>query len=1717
MSEFLPLTPTHVAALAKAFAGLLRNPAPGTLAFTEALPRAVIDALIDDPGFTLDGWDIAAVTERSDPANRRMTSDQAMERREDKADQPTLLLVDQGTAGAGMNGVTNASREIGERELMDAARDAALCRLDNDWRRFADAGRATARKSSRLGEVTPWAEFHYAATAADPERGFAPAAAAVGLWPRAVDRDAPPPEPRFWDESAAVKHRLIGEEATGSVQARVASLRLRGDGAAATVEAFLRTAVSRPPHEVLRDAAAEPRLWFDALQPDLTPSDLKAISLEPWVSVKTKKIGKWTGLTPRENALPELRFDLDAEGRNAGGHLEVRWKSDPPDLPNNAAEYLLRVMSGEEVLAYKQVPHATRAQQKFRFTRDAFDDLDEDAKFEARVVLDVVGDNGIPSQESEDFFLCFGEIDKTGSEAQGGGARPARCAMIGAIELDGADFHEQQASWHAEPRDAEDERHRSEDKKGNVTFRATPGRRGVMLQRPAMLRAIEERWALFPERLGHWAVRVREDGEPVAAPEFQEWSPTGDVAAADRASKASARFLGPAMRRAGGLTAEIFDDSHPTVAEYLLAWEKLLEEAADQGDPGPAACNTLEVHLQDGRPVGVIALPSHPSRVAWQVAFDRLLQHSRQELGMKAHALVRELEGVDGAQHPPCLPRAGKGGKQSGMHLFVDTLGSHAAVLVADDEPEPKAAVAQLTRCYGGIPSRSGPSGDLVPTVGEHAGTLLGRELSKFVRFHALRRSLHVHAIRAGDGRTMARALGLVQREAEAGGDGAAGSGATEGMAFELQLFPGERGRRSGGFLSDVLERRRSGASGVAASDAWMLESVGRPGGVTLPRLRWSRREERMPHTEAAHVAAAFDTFRSVPEVESLSSLLKDADPRPGALHGLISRPERRAILGNGEAHWTTMMPPAVEPTAHPAGGPVGKRLQAIQHAVLRAVGNALRDRAAEADRPAVGDAWPTLLTEITHARLDELKTLHELCDWVITIDRNVGIELFDAPRDNAGVYEAYVIDCVPERDDLSNTQMVTSTTRVDEVLRLLEGVLGRMGLSHSEKNAAFVLAQLKGISGRLAMRMVNPAASRGELVGLALVHDALTRHGGAGGEEGPWIDLSAGLLVPLDDVLDLDPLARTPRRSGGDADEEEADGRADLLSVQLGSRKSLVFRFVEVKYRRHLRSAMDPGLAEQAAWQADGTAARWREHYFGDGLNPLERGVRISRLAVALSFYARRAGRHRLSEEVLAKLLTAIDRLVSADAQVTFPPLGNRVLLFSPECGTLEPKPIPLPPESRSLAFVFGPGHLPDGAAGGADDDETDRPEAVQESDAQRNFRPVEPSERVGDEPKAQPIEAPTTAPADTSALELEQASADEASDVRILLGHRDKGGEEIIWTVGTSGNPHLMIVGQPGMGKTVCLLNLCQQFAAASVTPIVFSFHQDVDEAITGPLPGTRFLRPDQLGFNPLQVQLGAGPPSPSAHVDSAGMMRDVFSAIFPDLGDVQLGTLREAIKKSFESRGWGGGRVPEDPAAAVPPFRDFFQRLISADKPDRGLVTRLKELDDYGVFSGAAAGTRLLDEPTPAVLQIHSSPNDVIQQAFASLLLYGVYQDMFRRGPQKKLTHVVIFDEAHRAANLKLLPTMAKECRKYGVALVLASQEARDFDESLYSGIANYLCFNVTENDAKAIARHCVGSDERVRTIDRLKAMPKHQALFFPQGGQRPRQVRLLPPSA
>ena len=181
----------------------------------------------------------------------------------------------------------------------------------------------------------------------------------------------------------------------------------------------------------------------------------------------------------------------------------------------------------------------------------------------------------------------------------------------------------------------------------------------------------------------------------------------------------------------------------------------------------------------------------------------------------------------------------------------------------------------------------------------------------------------------------------------------------------------------------------------------------------------------------------------------------------------------------------------------------------------------------------------------------------------------------------------------------------------------------------------------------------------------------------------------------------------------------------------------------------------------------------------------------------------------------------------------------------------------------------------------------------------------------------------------------------------------------------------------------------------------------------------------------------------------------------------------------------------------------------------KGHQNVLVRLNELNDYGVFETSGAVRSLLASNTPSVLRIHATQNDGVQRAAAMLSLYNIYKEMFRRGVQSRITHAVVFDEAHRASRLRLLPRLAAECRKFGLSLILASQSARDFDPGLYSQIANYLLLRMTEQDANVLSKNITTSDQSRRVADRLKQLEKYHALFFREGVRQPNTIALSSP--
>lgn len=1684
----------HASLLARAFERVLGRPDIGAIAFVRCLAPEVVEALARDAEFAPDGWTVRRVADVEDPAARTITADKAVEMRESKTD-PLVLLVDSSRVGAGMDGIYSAAREIEEaglfREALRLAARQITRQQGRDARAFAERAVKKARSAGRLYSIAPWQEFDYYVRVA--AQGCHPGELLwlLGMWPISPEQGAPYNRDDL-EVSRLFVERLLGRGASGQTPSqRIEALRLLDptEEQRIDLERFLYSAATRPLLTSLEELAGSRHLWVNELKLEGAQRRIQKIELVPWRTPQGK-LAKWSGLIEEsEGDPPVLILDPEAGAKGDYAKLEVRWRARPDNLEKDSVQYHVRVVTDmDEEITSHDVAHAATREQRCRFTNDDFAALSEDALVNAKIIVSVIGDDAVEEQETEEFVIKFGTPPEQGTAGVG---RIVRTFSEGVIELNDRDTITDLVS------SGESFRMRS---KGYVILRTPQRGKSFRVFRPPLIQEVEEDWVSRAGEIGRWRVKVRASGARAGAAEFVPigcaQSSTGN-ALWERATNASRR-MAERFGACGGGVGQIYDQNasrvfDTVVKEYLLAWTGLLENA----DPALALANTVEVQSLSGRTIGLIVLPAHPLRVAWHVAYDNLVLHTRFEQHASPRQIREELTLLDGAMFPAFLP----GLEEGKTFVFADTLGFHAVGMVADDDPEPKAAVAILARALG-----EGDHANAAPTVGRRSAEVLGSEILKYIECHDTSQLLRIHALRPGDGLTIARALGEVVKRSRRAVSAEEVEEEAEPAApsFVLELYPSESQRGiAGRFIAEAREKRRSGAGVVQEDDRWMLESTTLPGGVARPRLRWARKDSPEPES-AAHLAVAFDTFES-----QVTASEQAGRRRPFFVFGLMSFFERdyRSVPF---PVWGSRVLCSTDGEKHPADRVHTERLVKLEQAVLRCAA-----RSPGTDTSVL----PVLQTAIPPEKAHGLRELHRLCDWVITLDRNAGIEYFDSPRDNRDIYEAYVIDCVPEREDLGCLQLITSTSNLEEVRNLLDDALEEMGLSQSRRNAEFLLEHLKALSGRLAIRLTGQKTSTTELIALAMCQANCRQ---ASDQDKCWVSLRTGFFVPVDDVRDLlPPVANSdderPRSSGEEEySAEDKPTRPDLIHVSLIPRRGLVFRFAEVKYRRHLRSARSPATINSVRQQVESLRRRWDEWYGTDGVCTTFRAVRCAKLARVLRFYADKARRHAddeegrgLSAEAHKELIGEIDRLVENSSGYSFARIKrpDRGWIFCPEYAGSEPLEIS-PEGGECRVFLFGPGLLPDSRLGarfpgaGAEDQPDELLSAATPSS---NDEPVSDLSRgTADEPL--PSVEGTGGGGSPEADRRRKAVPPS-----VCLGTDLLAGGDVYWPLTVRGNPHLLVAGLPGMGKTTCLLNICKQMLEADIRPIVFSYHQDIDERLSKLVASVRFIDFHQLAFNPLQV---IDRRSRLAYLDVAGALRDIFLAIFPELGDIQGERIRKAIKESFIEKGWDDPNA--DPGTLVePPFGRFVEILRSDPKPDRGLKTllaRLEELADYGFFQLAEAYESLWDSEEPVVLRIHATQNDNLQKAFASLVFYGLYKDMFRRGTRERITHAVVLDEAHRAARLRLIPTMAKECRKYGISLVLASQEARDFNVSLFSAIANYLVLRLTEADAKVLVRNVASSDQERLLIDKIKQMDRFKALYFCEGKRRPSLVRL-----
>jgi len=152
---------------------------------------------------------------------------------------------------------------------------------------------------------------------------------------------------------------------------------------------------------------------------------------------------------------------------------------------------------------------------------------------------------------------------------------------------------------------------------------------------------------------------------------------------------------------------------------------------------------------------------------------------------------------------------------------------------------------------------------------------------------------------------------------------------------------------------------------------------------------------------------------------------------------------------------------------------------------------------------------------------------------------------------------------------------------------------------------------------------------------------------------------------------------------------------------------------------------------------------------------------------------------------------------------------------------------------------------------------------------------------------------------------------------------------------------------------------------------------------------------------------------------------------------------------------------------------------------------------------VFGGAQVPWKI------HIVEMRRLSHDLTPFVLGSLLELYAYE-LFRRGQQQKIETLLVLEEAHHylrptgageeAANNSLAyERLAKEGRKFGLALWLSTQRPSEISPTVLAQCSNWICFRLTsERDLDAIQSASEWADRR--EVKRIAGLPRQNAIAF-----------------
>lgn len=752
------------------------------------------------------------------------------------------------------------------------------------------------------------------------------------------------------------------------------------------------------------------------------------------------------------------------------------------------------------------------------------------------------------------------------------------------------------------------EHSRSKRSSRQDTLLAKFGREGVVqIPLSRMLKTIEQRILAEPKHPSGWRMQIN----------LNTAEPPSEVGLALPSSAAMASFLAAreeffAIVRNG--TAELimqglsFREAEKECLAYAETYLDLVGSLVRQAEAtfgaerqqhiqalrNVLAVDSVHVVLTDFRGrhrEAVLVSPTHPLRALWLNSWVTLGKDWIEKVAEGGKDYIPDVRSALLDTLVPSAYPVGIPVEDSRIFSPVDNLNAFWALYAPTTEENSRGLMAEICTALG----LSEPS----VTGTDISGKVIADKIERYLSQHPYVRELSLNIFNPGAGSLIADALLSLQQKRE-----------HADLRYDIRLFASDP---DSPVLGEAIESMvRPGATVNEATDAFAT-STGSHLFSKLNLAKHTLNEFRSnPKVFSAHVSVLLDVFPA----EELSITEKPMGVTP--LHGLIQDFDTEFVDDDSGTFWNKR--PIV-------GRSLGADADAVSFALLSSLNRQLCFAiSAVAASGASFNAVPVLTLGLNVAQRELIYEVHQISDWVFTIDRNMGIEFFDhGGRKNR---PDYLIDYVPGASSQAGHNLIISSRSNDELEAMLKPVLLERGLSAAGDQSIQILASLRSLSGQLALKLISARTQQAEALGLALARLYLEYQGA----------LSNQVIVPLDAHTDL-------YRSNGESD--DVNDAISLQRTDLGlfdldlNTRTITCNLVEVKCYSQVRDfGAYNQLKERISAQINQSERILQRHFDPALKNPdrPDRLLKSRELAQILRFYLERSLRYGIFDTVAAE-----------------------------------------------------------------------------------------------------------------------------------------------------------------------------------------------------------------------------------------------------------------------------------------------------------------------------------------------------------------------------------------------------------------------------------------------------------------------------------------------